>query len=65
MQIDKETVLGLLRDQGKTDDAKRAERELPDQVDTERDAGLLERFGVNPQDLVGRFGGGSGGVPGL
>ncbi len=64
MQIDKETVLGLLRDQGKTNEAEQAERELPDQVDTERDAGLLERFGVNPQDLVGRFTGG-GGIPGL
>jgi hypothetical protein len=64
MQIDKETVLGLLRDQGKTNEAKQAEQELPDQVDTERDAGLLERFGVNPQDLIGRFTGG-GGIPGL
>jgi hypothetical protein len=65
MQIDKETVLGLLRDQGKTNEAEQAKQELPDQVDTERDAGLLERFGVNPQDLMGRFGGGTGGIPGL
>ena len=57
MQIDKETVLGLLREQGKTDQAQQAEQELPDQVDTERDAGLLERFGISPQDVVGRFSG--------
>ena len=63
MQIDKETVLNLLREQGKTNEAQEAEQELPDQVDTERDAGLLERFGINPQDLLGRFGGGN--VPGL
>lgn len=65
MQIDKETVLGLLRDQGKTNEAEQAEQELPDQVDTERDAGLLARFGVNPQELIGRFTGGGGGIPGL
>jgi predicted Rdx family selenoprotein len=64
MQTDKETVLGLLRDQGKTNEAKQAGQRLPDQVDTERDAGFLERFGVNPPDLIGRVTG-SGGIPGL
>ena len=64
MQIDKDTVLNLLREEGKADEAQQAEQELPDQVDTERDAGLLERFGINPQDLLGRFGGG-GNIPGL
>ena len=63
MQIDKETVLDLLREQGKTDQAQEAEQELPDQVDTERDSGMLERFGINPQDLISRFGGGN--LPGL
>lgn len=63
MQIDKETVLNLLRERGKNDEAQGAERELPDQVDTERDASMLERFGIEPQDLLGRLGGGN--VPGL
>lgn len=63
MQIDKESVLNLLREQGKTDQAQQAEQELPDRVDTERDAGLLERFGINPQDVLSRFGGGN--IPGL
>ena len=63
MQIDKETILNLLREQGKTDEAQRAEQELPDQVDTDRDGDLLERFGIDPQDLLGRFGGGN--IPGL
>ena len=43
MQIDKETVLGLLRKKGKDDEAEQASRELPDTVDTERDSGLLQR----------------------
>jgi len=63
MQIDKEMILNLLREQGKNDEAQQAEQELPDQVDTERDSGMLERFGVNPQDLMSRFGGGN--IPGF
>ena len=64
MEIDKGTVLSLLRERGEDDKAAQAEQELPDQVDTDRDAGLLERFGVSPQELLGRFTGG-GGIPGL
>ena len=64
MQIDKETVLNLMQEQGKTQEVDQARQELPDQIDTDRDAGLLDRFGINPQDLMSRFGGG-GGIPGL
>ncbi len=64
MQIDKETVLSLLREQGKGEEAEQASRELPDQVDTERDASLLQRFGIQPEDLLGRFTGGRD-IPGL
>ena len=28
------------------------------QVDTDQDAGLLEKFGINPSDLLGQVGGG-------
>ena len=64
MQIDKQTVLDLLRERGQDDQAQQAEQELPDQVDTDRDAGLLERFGVNPSDLMSKFTGGRD-IPGL
>jgi hypothetical protein len=64
MQIDKDVILDLLRERGQDDKVEQAERELPDQVEPERDASLLERFGVSPQDLLGRLGGG-GGLPGL
>ena len=57
MEIPKEQVLDLIREQAGGDRASQAEQELPEQVDTERDAGLLEKFGVNPQDLLGKFGG--------
>jgi len=57
MEIPKDQVLDLIRERGGGDQATQAEQELPDQVDTERDAGLLEKLGVNPQDLLGKFGG--------
>ena len=53
MEIPKEQVLNLLRERGQHDQAAQAEQELPDQVDTERDAGLLSRFGLDPDELLG------------
>ena len=64
MQIDKNMVLDLLRERGQQDQASQAEQELPDQVDTDRDAGVLQRFGLDPQELLQRFMGG-GGMPKL
>ena len=61
MQIDKSQVLDLLRSQGKQNEAQQADTELPQQVDTDQHADLLSRFGLSPQDLLSRFGGGSGG----
>ena len=63
MQIDKNMILDLLRERGQPDQASQAEQELPDQVDTDRDAGLLQRFGLDPQELLQRFMG--GGMPKL
>jgi hypothetical protein len=62
MEIPKDKILELLQQQGKSDQVEAARDELPDQVDPERDSGLLAKFGIDPQDLLGKFG---GGVPGL
>jgi hypothetical protein len=62
MEIPKDKILDLLREQGKDDQVGQADQELPDQVDTDRDAGLLSKFGIDPKDLLGRLG---GGIPGL
>ncbi len=62
MEIPKDQILDLLKQQGKSDQAEQASQELPDQVDPERDSGLLSKFGVDPKDLLGKFG---GGIPGL
>jgi hypothetical protein len=58
MEIPKEQVLQLLQDRGDSEQAAQAEQELPDQVDTEQDAGLLSKFGIEPQELISKFGGG-------
>jgi hypothetical protein len=57
MQIPKDKILEMLRGQGDDDKAAQADRELPDQVDTDRDKGMLDKLGINPQDLLGKLGG--------
>ena len=57
MKIGKDTILDLLRSRGDHDKADQAERELPDEVDEDKHGGLLEKFGVNPKDLMGKLGG--------
>jgi hypothetical protein len=65
MEIPKAQILDMLRQQGGDGEAEQAQQELPDNVDTDRDAGLLEKFGLSPADLIGKFAGGGGGIPGL
>jgi hypothetical protein len=62
MEIPKDKILELLQQQGKSDQVEPAREELPDQVDPERDSGLLAKFGIDPQDLLSKF---AGGIPGL
>ena len=61
MQIDKSQILELLKSQGQHDQAGQAEQELPDQVDTDQHAGLLEKLGLSPMELVTKLAGGGGG----
>lgn len=65
MNIDKQQILDLLRQRGNNDQAQQADAELPDQVDTDQHAGLLEKFGLNIGDLLGGAGGGIAGKLGL
>jgi hypothetical protein len=65
MQIPKEQILELLRSRGEQDKANQADGELPDQVDTEQHADLLQKLGIDPQELIGKLGGDIGAKFGL
>lgn len=65
MQIPKNQILDFLRSKGDSSKADQANSELPDQVDTDQDAGLLSKFGIDPKQLMGGLGGGLGGKLGL
>ena len=58
MEIDKQQIIDLLRKRGDNDKAGQAESDLPDRADTEKDSGLLSKFGIDPKDLLGK-------IPGL
>jgi hypothetical protein len=60
MQIDKDQILQLLRSQGDDAKAQQADQELPGTVDTDQHAGILEKLGINPMDLVTMLSGGGG-----
>lgn len=67
MQIDKQQILNMLKSQlqsGDRSQADQAEQQLPQQVDTDnpQHQQLLQKFGINLQDLIGRLG---GGIPGM
>jgi len=64
MKVDRNQIIELLKFQGDHDKASQADSELPGQVDTDKDAGLLSKFGIDPMDLVKKLGGG-GGLGGL
>jgi hypothetical protein len=62
MQIDKQQILDLIQTRGEPGDPDKADQardELPQQVDTDNaeHQNLLQRFGINPQDLISQFGG--------
>jgi hypothetical protein len=57
MEIPKEKILDLLKQRGENDKAEQADQELPDKVDPDRDRGILEKIGIDPQDLGGNLGG--------
>jgi hypothetical protein len=63
VQLDKNMILDFLRERGQQDQAAQAEQQLPDQVDTDQHANLLQQFGIDPQELIQKFMG--GGLPKL
>jgi hypothetical protein len=64
MQIPKDTVVEFLRSKGQERLADQAAQHLPDQVDPEQHRDLLQKVGVNPDDLAGSASGLLGGLKG-
>jgi hypothetical protein len=52
MQINKQAILDFLQEHGQSDKVEQAKQKLPDQVDHEQHAGLLQELGINPQELL-------------
>ncbi len=57
MEIPKDKILEMIKSRGGNDEAGKAKAELPEQVDTDKDKGLLAKFGIDPKDLIGGLGG--------
>ena len=60
MQIDKQQIIDFLKQQGNQDKAAKADSELPEKVDTERDSGLLSSLGIDVDALLSKLPGGLG-----
>lgn len=60
MQFDKGQIIEFLKSQGQGDKAETAQGELPQKVDTDRDAGLLQKLGIDPMEIITKLAGGSG-----
>ena len=52
MQIDKQFVLDELRKAGQNQHVQQAVQELPDKIDHDRHAAMLEKFGLDPGKLA-------------
>ena len=57
MQVPKGMIVERLRAAGQTDLVSRAEAELPEKVDTERDGDLLRSLDLDPAELADGLGG--------
>jgi hypothetical protein len=53
MQLDKQDVIDLLRKEGKNEHVQKALQELPDKIDHEQHAQMLQqKFGIDPGKLA-------------
>ena len=55
VEIPKAMLIEKIRSRGGSEAAERADSELPDKVDIDSDAELLQRFDLDPEDLRDEF----------
>jgi hypothetical protein len=59
VKLDKQELVRVLRTQGDNDTADKVEAGLPDEIDTDRDAGALEGAGLDRTQLMAKLAGGA------
>ena len=59
VEIPKAMVIEQIRSRAGAEKANEADKELPDKIDADNDAGLLEKYGISADELRSQFGGGS------
>jgi hypothetical protein len=63
VELDKQELVRVLRTQGDNDTADKAERSLPDEIDTDRDGEALDALGLDRTQLMAKLAaGGLGGT---
>jgi hypothetical protein len=55
MEIPKDKLIDFLKKEGQSEKAQRLEAELPEKVDHELHSDVLEKHGVNPQELISKI----------
>jgi hypothetical protein len=56
-EIPKAMIVERIRSQQGTQEANEADKELPDKVDTDTDAELLQKYGLDPSEVADLLGG--------
>jgi hypothetical protein len=56
MEIPKDKVVEFLKKEGRSEQAHKIEQELPEKIDHKLHSDVLEKHGVNPQELLGKIG---------
>ena len=59
VEIDRQELVRVLRTEGDNDTADRVEGELPDRIDTDRDADALAAVGLDRTQLMAKLAGGA------
>jgi hypothetical protein len=60
LEIPKDTILSMIEGRGGADQAHQAAQQLPDVIDHEEHAGVLQEYGIDPHELAGDADAGSG-----